>query len=161
MKIFLALVAIIVVVVVATLLHNNAKLFGPPGFSKRLTVYLTTNTAHTAEDHSFPELRTPVYNTGPDELYLVVRGAVFDLGWVIEDSNDVEWTMRLMVKTPLLLFKDDVTLQIIPNADQSSSALEIQSRSRIGGVDFAANADHIQKLINGVNKRYERMKLER
>ncbi len=160
MKILLALVVIIVVIVAATLLKNNAKLFDPPGFSKRLVVYLTTNTAHTADDHIFPELRTPVFNTGPDELYLAVQSSAIELGWPIEDSNDVEWTMRLMVRTPVLLFRDDITLQIIPNVDLSTSALEIKSHSRVGGADFAANAGHIQQLISTVNERYEQVQIE-
>ena len=156
MKIVLAVLVIIVMVITVTLLKNHAPLFDPPGVKKRLAVYLTTNTAITSEDHPFPELRTPVFEVGPEKLYNAVKDAAVDLGWSILDSDDVEWRFQMAAKSPILLFVDDVHVDIRPVAcadGSTKTALHIESRSRIGRADFAANADHVQQLIKAVNDR--------
>lgn len=158
MKIVLAALAIIVLVIAVTLLKNHAPLFDPPGFKNRLAVYLTTNTAITSDDHPFPELRTPVYEVRPEELYNAVKDAAVDLGWSILDSDDVEWRFQMSAKSPILLFVDDVHVDIRPVACEDGStktALHIESRSRIGKADFAANADHVQQLVKAVERRLQ------
>jgi uncharacterized protein (DUF1499 family) len=158
MKIVLAVIVIVALVFVATLLKNHAPLFDPPGLKKRLSVYLTTNTAITSDDHPFPELRTPVFDAEPDELYIAVKDAAIDLGWSILSSDDVQWQLEMSAKSSVLLFVDDVEVQIKPQvcADgETRTALHIQSSSRVGRADFAANADHIQQLVKAVDKRLQ------
>ena len=155
-KILLVTIGVVVLLVVATLLKNQARLLDPPGFKKRLSIYLTTNIAKTAENHAFPELRTPIFSSEPDELYIAVKDAAIDLGWAISDSNDVEWRLHLVAKTHFLLFMDDVQVEIQPLGCRegiTSSAFQIQSRSRVGKADFAANAGHIQRLVKAVDAR--------
>ena len=156
MKIVLAVIVIVVLIIIATLIKNHAPLFDPPGLKKRLAVYLTTNIARTSDDHPFPELRTPVFEVGTDELYNAVKDAAIELGWSIMDSNDVEWRLDLAAKTHLLLFTDDVEVVLKPLGcvdGVTTTALEIRSQSRIGKADFGANADHIRKLVRTVNNR--------
>ena len=156
MKIVLAVIVLVVLLVAATLFKNHARLFDPPGPKKRLAVYLTTNIAETAEDHPFPELRTPLFDAGPDELYDAVKEAAIELGWSILDSDDVEWRLDLAAKTHFLLFIDDVKVEIKPQLCEDGvmrNALHIRSQSRLGKADFAANADHIQQLVKGVKRR--------
>ena len=158
MKIIFAVVTIALLLVAATLLKNHARLFDPPGPKKRLAVYLTTNIAETADNHPFPELRTPLFSTGADELYTAVKEAAISLGWAITDSDDAEWRLHLVAKTHFLLFMDDVHVELIPLGCRegiATTALHIQSRSRRGRADFAANAGHIQKLVKAVNKRLD------
>lgn len=156
MKIVLAVIIVIVLLVIATLLKNHAPLFDPPGLKKRLAVYLTTNTARTADDHPFPELRTPLFDAEPEVLYDAVKEAAINLGWSILDSDDVEWTLDLGAKTHFLLFVDDVRVEIRPQVCEDGvtrTALHIHSQSRLGNADFAANADHIQQLVKSVHNR--------
>ena len=151
-----SILVFIVLIIALTLFKNNARLFDPPGFSKRLAVYLTKNTAETRENHSFAELNMPVFPVAPDELYLAVLDSAIELGWTVLDTNDVDWTLDLMVETHFLLFKDDVKVKLRPQGCRqgiASTALEITSSSRIGSADFAANADHIQQLIKSVTLR--------
>lgn len=158
MKIVLVVVIFIVLLVFATLLKNQAPLFDPPGPKKRLAVYLTTNTAVTAEDHPFPELRTPVFDASPEELYNAVREAAIELGWSILDSDDVEWHLDLAAKTHFLLFVDDMKVEIKPQLCADGvmrNALHIRSQSRLGKADFAANADHIRRLVKSVSRRLD------
>ena len=143
---------------IATLFKNHAPLFDPPGLKKRLAVYLTTNTAQTSDDHPFPELRTPVFDAAPDQLYNAVKEAAIKLGWSILDSDDIEWKLHLAAKTHFLLFVDDVRVEIksrVCSDGVTRTALYIHSHSRLGKADFAANAGHIQQLIKAINKRLE------
>jgi hypothetical protein len=114
MKIVFAIIAVVVLLILATLLKNHAPLFDTPGPLKRLAVYFTTNTASTSDNHPFPELRTPVYTVGAAELYRDVKDAAISLGWSIIDSNDVEWRLDMVAKTHFLLFMDDVKVEIEP-----------------------------------------------
>ena len=158
MKIVIAIILIIALIVIGTLFKNRAPLFDPPGLKKRLAVYLTTNTAVTSDDHPFAELRTPVFDVGPDELYIAVKDAANDLGWVIIDSDDVEWRLDMTAKSDILLFVDDVKVEIEPlvcNEGVTNTALHIQSQSRVGKADFAANAGHVQLLVKAVKKRLQ------
>lgn len=158
MKIVLAIIVIVFLIGIATLFKNHAPLFDPPGLKKRLAVYMTTNTAKTSDDHPFPELRTPVFDVGPDELYIAVKDAAIDLGWSIMDSDDVEWRLDIVAESELMLLKDDVKVEIKPVAckeGETKTALHIHSQSRIGSADFAANAGHVQQLVKAVNKRLE------
>lgn len=151
-----SILVFIVLIISLTLFKNNARLFDPPGFSKRLAVYLTKNTAQTRENHSFAELNMPVFPVPPNELYLAVLDSAIELGWTVLDTNDVEWTLDLMVETHFLLFEDDVKVKLRPQGCRqgiATTALEITSSSRTGRVDFAANADHVQQLIKSVTVR--------
>lgn len=158
MKIILAVIVLVVLLVAATLFKNHAPLFDPPGFKKRLAVYLTTNIAETADTHPFAELRTPLFTAEPGELYDAVKEAAIELGWSILDSDDVEWRLQLAAKTHFLLFVDDVSVVIRPQLCEDGvmrNALHIRSQSRVGKADFAANADHIQQLVRLVRRRLE------
>jgi uncharacterized protein (DUF1499 family) len=53
--------------------------------------------------------------------------------------------MHVIVATPLLGFKDDMTIRVMTQAD-SKSSLYASSKSRIGRADFGANLGHILKL---------------
>lgn len=156
MKIVTAVIVIVLLLVVGTLFKNRAPLFDPPGPKKRLAVYLTTNTATTSDDHPFAELRTPVFNAGPDELYIAVKDAANDLGWSIMDSDDIDWRLDMTAKSDILLFVDEVRVELEPlvcKEGVTQTAMHVHSQSRIGSVDFAANADHIQQLVKAVTKR--------
>lgn len=58
--------------------------------------------------------------------------------------------IKFVAVTPLMRFKDDVSLQIFPSAgaDDSphTSSLAIYSASRVGRYDFGANAKRVNKL---------------
>jgi uncharacterized protein (DUF1499 family) len=158
LAVFLFLVAILIV---GTLLKNDAPLLQEPGLVKRLAIYFTTHVAETSDIHPFPELRTDVFATSADNLYLAVLDALNDLKWDITASDDSEHRITVVVTTPVLLFKDDMVINIRTlncQNDAVITALDIRSSSRIGKGDFGANAGHIQQLIGAVRERMEKYK---
>ncbi len=132
------------------ILHRNgANLFQAPGFYPRLTTYLTKNTAATADDHPFEELRTPVFNVSAEKLYQRVLYVAAASGWNVLAHDSDNQDGNFVVRTPVFLFEDDVYIQV-KFVDVNESSLYVRSSSRTGRADLAANAGHIQDLIKAI-----------
>lgn len=134
-----------------TLYQNDANLTQEPGIIKRLAVFLSTNTAVTADDHPFKELRTPVFNANTERLYNRVIFAGSELGWDIVSSDSDNQNANMVAHTRLFLFEDDIFVQV-KFVDMDHSSLYIRSSSRKGSADFASNSGNIQALINKIKK---------
>lgn len=145
-KIIVFTVLLVVASVFFTLQSNGANLFAPPGFHQRLTTYLTTNTAETSDDPTFAELRTPVFNVDAEKLYQRVLFVAAEAGWNISSQDSENLSANFVVRTPVFLFEDDVFVQV-QFISMHESSLFIRSSSRVGRLDLAANAGHIQELI--------------
>ena len=72
-----------------------------------------------------------------------------DLGWKILTFDSENQNAHFIVYSAVFLFEDDVYVQV-QYLDQDSSALHIESHSRTGKADFAANSGHIQALIKAL-----------
>lgn len=140
---------LIVVIVFFTLYRNEANLFEPPGLNKRLSVFLMTNTAATADNHLFSELETPVFNLNAEKLYNRVLDVAAESGWNIVAHDSENQNVNFIVLSPMFLFEDDVFVQV-KFISMEQSSLYIQSSSRSGGADFSANSAHIQDLIKSL-----------
>ena len=147
LKIIVLAIVIIAGIVFFTLFRNGANLFQDPGFSQRFSVFLTTNQAVTADDHRFKELQTPVFNVGAEKLYQQVLLAASQLGWEIAGHDSGNQNAKFVVNSPMFLLQDDVYVQV-QLIDINQSSLYVESSSRIGRADLAANSGHIQALIN-------------
>lgn len=134
-------------IVFFTLYKNGANLTQSPGVGERLQVFLTTNYAQTSENHKFEELQTPEFSMSAEKLYQRVLKAAAELGWEIIAHDSDNQNANFTVRSPVFLFEDDLYIQVqFISADESS--LHVESKSRAGEVDFAANSGHIQELIN-------------
>ena len=151
LKLIILAIAIIAGLAYYTLYRNEANLFQSPGHVARLSVYLTSNTATTSDDHIFEELRTPVFTISAEQLYKRVIDAATKLGWEVQSHDSENQNANFVVNSPVFLFRDDVYVQV-KFIDMNASALLIQSASRTGRADLAANAGHIQDLIKQVKK---------
>lgn len=149
-KIIVLVIIFIAGITFYTLYRNGANLLQSPGLSERLQIYLTTNTAKTAADHKFKELRTPQFNIGAEELYKRVLKAAVDLGWEVLAHDSDNQNANFVVYSAMFLFEDDVFVQV-EFLDLQHSSLFIRSSSRKGRADLAANAGHIQMLIQKLN----------
>jgi len=143
---------LVVIIISATLIKNKARFFESPGLAERLSIYLTQHTAATSDNHAFPELRTPVFNMAAADLLNVVIEVVIELGWRIRQIDEEDLIMSVVITTPIFHFSDDLVVQV-KSGKSGGSTLTIDSTSRKGKADFAANAGHIQILIQQVRQR--------
>ena len=144
---FILLVMVLVLILTSLILYrNDANLFQAPGIGQRLSIFLMTNTAETSDDHVFEELRTPVFGIGAESLQKYVLKAATTLRWDVVSHDTENQNMEIIVRSPVLLFEDDIFVQV-KFIDTNKSSLFIRSSSRKGKGDFAANSGHIQMLI--------------
>jgi len=141
----------IVGLVFFTLQRNGANLFQEPGFVKRLSTYLTTNVAETSDNHPFPELRTPVFSVDAEKLYQRALYVAAESGWNVLANDRDNQDANFVVRSPIFLFEDDMYIQV-KFINMNESSLYVRSGSRTGKADFAANAGHIQDLIDGIKE---------
>ncbi|MBT8134483.1 MAG: DUF1499 domain-containing protein [Gammaproteobacteria bacterium] len=150
-KIIAFITAVIVAIVFYTLHRNQANLFEEPGFYQRVTTFMTTNVAETADDHPFAELRTPVFNVDAEKLYQRVLYVAAEAGWNVLAHDRENLSANFVERTPVLLFEDDIFVQV-KFVGRDESSLYVRSSSRTGSADLAANSGHIQTLIQKIKE---------
>lgn len=149
LRIIVIVITVLTIVVFYTLHRNDAHISQPPGTAKRLAVFFTVNSASTSDDPYFEELRTPIFAMDAESLYQQALKTGSQLGWGILDNDRDKHDIKFIVRSPLFMFVDDVFIEVRA-ISKSRSSLNIQSNSRAGGADFAANSGHIQKLIKAL-----------
>jgi uncharacterized protein (DUF1499 family) len=131
-----------------SLVRNAPPWSEPPGFQARLQTYLTTHVAETIEDSPFPELRPRHYDDVlPDHLYGILEQVAAHLpGWQVIERNPALRTIKAVASTPVIGFRDDVSIRVISGTDKRGSILFVASESRVGRGDLGANTRHLLDL---------------
>jgi len=80
-----------------------------------------------------------------EALALAERHARAQPGWSIRRLVPAEGLLTAVAVTPLLRFRDDVTIRVRPA--ESGSRVDVRSRSRLGRDDLGANAARIHRLL--------------
>ena len=131
---------------IGAFMQNRIPWSDPPGFSKRLRTYVTTNVAETAVDPEFPELRVRSYPLPQDRMLPVVEQAMQSLGWDIPVSGRKGHGIQAVVTTPLWQFQDEVTVTLQSVEGDAGTWVNVRSGSRTGRGDFGTNTRHILDL---------------
>ncbi|MBL4710971.1 MAG: DUF1499 domain-containing protein [Gammaproteobacteria bacterium] len=146
LKIIIIAVIAVVGLTFLTLQKNGANLLQAPGVKERLQVFLTSNTAKTSITHKFGELKPAIYDINEERLYKKILHTATELGWEILSRDDENQNANFVVRTSLFSFEDDVYVQVL-FVDANKSSLSVESHSRKGRADFAANSGNIQALL--------------
>lgn len=118
---------------------------------------LVTNHAATDEHSPDPALR-PIRTDGiaADLAAVVVASAQTLPNWrmVSQEVDPAAATIRLVRTTPLWRFRDDITVRISVDGDESVIAAE--SRSRVGKGDLGQNPRNLRELLTEVRERLDK-----
>jgi len=144
------IVSVIVVIVLLVLQNNQANLLQQPGIKARLKIFLTSHQADISRDPVLPELRSPVFQLTQQQVFEKLPAVIEALGWQQLQVDAETYSIKAVVSTPLIGFKDDV--EIVVMADAQQSYINAVSRSRIGRADFAANSHHLQQLLMAIEQ---------
>ena len=155
-EILLALAALVLALIVPVLL-NRVPLAAPPGPLRRLATYLGSNVVETVDDSEFPERHLASFRADPDRAFVAAREAANSLGWVLEYDNPSQLEFNAVVTTPLLRFRDDVKVKILPTTDPAVVQLYLRSRSRLGKGDLGANTRHLLDFYAALTLRADRL----
>lgn len=116
---------------------------------------LTTNHAATSEGADDEALR-PIHSTrSPSETAQLVERAAAELSrWeLVEETSgkDGVVTLALVRTTPLLRFRDDITVTISPEGN--GSIITAESQSRVGRGDLGQNPRNLKELLGAVRRK--------
>jgi uncharacterized protein (DUF1499 family) len=75
--------------------------------------------------------------------------AATESGWGIIAHDSDKVNANFVVSSPMFLFEDDVFVQV-KAVGKKQASLSIESSSRKGRADFAANSGHVQQLIKAI-----------
>lgn len=112
------------------------------------TAWPRINDVETGRTPEYPDLRVREYAARPED---VARAVVDALGrlprWTLVGSGQGPGghAIQAVHETPLLRFKDDVTIQI--RRQGARTRVSVRSRSRLGTWDFGQNARNIRELL--------------
>jgi uncharacterized protein (DUF1499 family) len=148
--VLLALLLAGLLLAAGALLLNRLPWDQPPGAAARLAAYLGSNSAATDPASDFPELRPPHYDMPPEALHAAALEAVDRLGWKVSARDDAARHLSAVRITPLLRFRDDVEIRVVPGPD-GGSLLTARAASRVGRADFGANTRHLLDLFATVD----------
>lgn len=153
LKVLVALPVIGILFAILLIIRNDAPLSARPGLRRRLKRYLNQQRAETSNNSDCPELYTPVYLETPDALFEIVVKAVEKLGWKLRLQDNSNRRIEATITAPVLRLKDEISIQISPEAhDMSSLQIVSASRSRLGSADFGANIRHIMDLKTAISQ---------
>jgi hypothetical protein len=112
---------------------------------------ININDVTTGVTPEYPDLRTQLF-TAPVPAVLDAAAAVARAeGWEITREDREAGVIDAVATTPLMRFKDDVTITV--SRDGERTRVVVRSHSRIGKGDLGANAKRIRKFQEELAKR--------
>lgn len=105
--------------------------------------FLVAPAGYTASE---PHLESPVYPVSADQLKTALLSLLADQPRVSVKSQE-GWLIEASQTTPLLRFKDLISIEILPGEGEESR-LAIYSRSILGIRDFGVNKQRITAWLD-------------
>ncbi|HUK55735.1 MAG TPA: DUF1499 domain-containing protein [Nitrospiria bacterium] len=152
-KLLVGLVLILpVAAAVVAIVMNRPMLSDPPGFMKRLSIYLRYNTAETTADPLLPELRIRHYRLPEETVKTAVERTIRSLPrWkMIRAEGDVG-AYQAEVSSLIWRFRDDLSV-LVTGSPQGEVEVYVYSASRIGVGDLGANRVHILTFYEALER---------
>ncbi|MEO9971343.1 MAG: DUF1499 domain-containing protein [Hyphomonadaceae bacterium] len=96
-----------------------------------------------------PDQSSPQYPASPDAVFSACRKVIDgQKNWSLVSADADSGKIRFVSVSPLMRYKDDIDIAVLPGPDGASSAqLAVYSRSRIGYSDMGANAKRVALLL--------------
>jgi uncharacterized protein (DUF1499 family) len=115
----------------------NTALIAPQGFATR----------------AVSDGAAPVFPRSPEETFARLLAMIeARRDWQLAASDAGALRVRFVAVTPLMRFKDDVDVQVLPADDQPGrSTLAAYSRSRAGYSDLGTNLKRLKALCEGLS----------
>jgi hypothetical protein len=123
---------------------------------RRIVHALARNHAETAINEADPRLRGRTYAI-PFEQVWQAACSLANGGlrrWRILQADDYEGLIQAESTTLVFRFVDDVLIRVYLDKN-AQTRVDMQSRSRKGGVDFGTNARRIRKFFRALDRRLE------
>jgi hypothetical protein len=103
---------------------------------------------------AYPEIETVELEVPPQRAYEVTLALIAKRKWLVIDERSPQPPRRIgrieaVARTPIMGFREDISIRIIPDGDESR--VDIRSSSRYFESDLGSNAARVSKLIEDIN----------
>ena len=104
---------------------------------------------------AYPDIEPVSLEMPPQKAYDIIHRLVVKRKWLIVDERPPQPPQRIgrieaVARTPVMGFREDVSIRIVPSGD--GSRVDLRSSSRYFEHDFGSNAARLTKLINDLNQ---------
>ncbi|PYM57967.1 MAG: DUF1499 domain-containing protein [Candidatus Rokuibacteriota bacterium] len=93
----------------------------------------------------YPDIIPLLLPDPPERAFARIEAAARGLGWRIVAAVPAEGRLEATATTPLLRFKDDVVVRVVPALN--GSQVDVRSVSRFGRGDMGANAKRVRAFL--------------
>ena len=103
---------------------------------------------------NYPDIETVELEVPPQRAYEVTLALIAKRKWLVIDERPPQPPRRIgrieaVARTPIMGFREDVSIRITPDGDESR--VDIRSSSRYFESDLGSNASRVTKLIEDIN----------
>ncbi len=121
----------------------------PPSYWVRPPVHHVYNAVkfRALTEQVYGDLTNLELATPPEETYRRALDLVRARRWHIAGQDDAGRRVQAVATTPLLRFRDDVIVEVRPASAGGGSVVAMRSKSRLGRIDFGANAQRIRAFF--------------
>lgn len=116
-------------------------------------VWPVINDVKTGGTPEYPDLHPQRFHQPFDRVFDAALAAARSLGWEVTAVDRERGEIRAVAVTPVLRFRDDVTVSLAREGD--GVVVNVRSRSRVGKGDFGANARRIRRFQEALASRLQ------
>jgi hypothetical protein len=102
----------------------------------------------------YPDIRTVMFAHGIDEVFAASMQLLEEFDWRIAEANAEQGRIEATATSQWFGFKDDIVIRLTRTAN-STTAVDVRSKSRVGIADVGSNAQHVRAFINALNEELE------
>jgi uncharacterized protein (DUF1499 family) len=107
----------------------------------------------TLQKEAWPDIEPLTVNVTPKAAYDGAMTVLTKRKWRVVDSRAPAMSrdghIEAIARTPIMGFRDDVTIRIRPTRD--GARIDVRSASRFGSTDFGANAERVLALLDDID----------
>lgn len=112
---------------------------------------LNINDVTTGATPEYPDLQPQTFSAPVASVFDAASAVAHAQGWEVTQEDRATGVIQAVATTPLMKFKDDVTITVALDGDQTK--VVVRSHSRIGKGDLGANAKRIRLFQSELAKK--------
>ena len=103
---------------------------------------LNINDVTTGVTPEYPDLQPQRFAVPGPQVFDAASAVAHAQGWEVTQEDKATGVIQAVATTPLMRFKDDVTITVSPDGDRTK--VVVRSHSRVGKGDLGTNAKRIR-----------------
>ena len=119
-------------------------------FGSRM-IWPMINDVQTGQTKEYPDIQPQRFSQSRENVFAAASAVAQSFNWEIRLNALEEGLIEAVDTTPLMKFKDDVTITV--GTEGAGSVVNVRSKSRVGKGDLGANAKRIRKFQAELAKR--------